>query len=37
MTLVVDLIFYKLLIFESLSIFLESKIKLIIGIFDLLR
>ena len=35
MTLVVYLIFYKLIFFETL-IFLESKIKLITGIFDFL-
>ena len=34
-TLVVYLFFHKLLFFETLIIFLESTIKLIIGIFDL--
>ena len=34
-TLVVYLIFYKLIFFETLIIFLEPKIKLIKGIIDL--
>ena len=37
MTLVVYLIFYKLIFFETLIIFLELTIKLITGIFDLLK
>ena len=35
MTLAVYLIIYKLIIFESLIIFLEPAMKLITGIFDL--
>ena len=35
MTLAIYLIFYKLIIFETLMIFLELAIKLITGIFDL--
>ena len=35
MTLVVNLIFSKLIFFETLIIFLEPAIKLIRGIFDL--
>ena len=34
-TLAVYLIFYKLIIFETLIMFLESTIELITGIFDL--
>ena len=37
MTLVVYLIFYKLIFFETLIIFLELTIKLITRIFDLLK
>ena len=36
-TLVVYLIFYKLIFFETLTIFLESTIELITGIFDFQR